>query len=518
MKFVYSIFLFQLLFSFIRDPLPGDLNDDGSVDVLDIVTMVSWILDEYQPTPDEFEVADLNVDGSIDILDIVRLVEIILTGPSLLDISLNPLMSNFDEGYNLFPEWISEVVVETGDLDNLGLFYNSSPDSVSFSIEEGFVLLNYLHPDFNGMAEYGVIASNDAGEIDTAYASINVNPIADVDMNIRALNRFGSPIMDDITSTITINGVEYTTTDGHLRLQLPAGAYDLFAENDSTGVFHPDAGRIDPIILIAEQGYVPIQDDLLAFQDAEELGAIVNVGTSDMNLDFFKMKTWLWDDYVKAFFIYDNSAPSGIDRVNTLTPQVYADTTMTDFAYADPITYANAQWVVDAFFPELAIMSEVPLYPQWVGYSTPPEADPNGETVDRINFLSTENQPGHHGELVNENNVIYEGAVYSPTENSKSNLAGEMFQAYAGARNDPPGGGGINGHILTVDGEGNPHPNQFCSDMTKFWGYTGNGFKLVTGAQQVGESYNKETKTTTIEVEVEDVFGFNHTFEYEVKN
>ena len=518
MKFVYSIFLFQLLFSFIRDPLPGDLNDDGSVDVLDIVTMVSWILDEYQPTPDEFEVADLNVDGSIDILDIVRLVEIILTGPSLLDISLNPLMSNFDEGYNLFPEWISEVVVETGDLDNLGLFYNSSPDSVSFSIEEGFVLLNYLHPDFNGMAEYGVIASNDAGEIDTAYASINVNPIADVDMNIRALNRFGSPIMDDITSTITINGVEYTTTDGHLRLQLPAGAYDLFAENDSTGVFHPDAGRIDPIILIAEQGYVPIQDDLLAFQDAEELGAIINVGTSDMNINLFKMKTWAYDDYVKAVQIYDSRTPPGIDRVNTLTPNVYVDTTWHQYEEPTAETLENSQYVVENFFGELATSSEIPYSPQWMGLSEAPPADENGTTQLYVLFDYTENQPGHHSEGVNTNNVIFTGSVYSPSENSKSNLAGEMFQAYAGARNDPPGGGGINGHILTVDGEGNPHPNQFCSDMTKFWGYTGNGFKLVTGAQQVGESYNKETKTTTIEVEVEDVFGFNHTFEYEVKN
>ena len=57
------------------EPLPGDVNDDGTVNILDIVQLANMILsDDYQ------ESADLNGDGNLNILDIVQLVNIILGG------------------------------------------------------------------------------------------------------------------------------------------------------------------------------------------------------------------------------------------------------------------------------------------------------------------------------------------------------------------------------------------------------------------------------------------------------
>ena len=53
--------------------LPGDVNDDGVVNILDIVQLANMILsDDYQ------ESADLNGDGNLNILDVVQLVNIIL--------------------------------------------------------------------------------------------------------------------------------------------------------------------------------------------------------------------------------------------------------------------------------------------------------------------------------------------------------------------------------------------------------------------------------------------------------
>ena len=53
--------------------LNGDLNTDGSVNVLDVVILVNAILDN------EFNfLADLNQDGLNNVLDIVQLVNIIL--------------------------------------------------------------------------------------------------------------------------------------------------------------------------------------------------------------------------------------------------------------------------------------------------------------------------------------------------------------------------------------------------------------------------------------------------------
>ena len=51
----------------------GDLNMDGIINILDVVTMVSFVLDNVQ-----HELADLNDDGIVNILDIIILVNIIL--------------------------------------------------------------------------------------------------------------------------------------------------------------------------------------------------------------------------------------------------------------------------------------------------------------------------------------------------------------------------------------------------------------------------------------------------------
>ncbi|MBQ8270711.1 MAG: leucine-rich repeat protein [Bacteroidaceae bacterium] len=52
----------------------GDINGDGSVDVSDLTTLVSIILDSSKVT----DVADINGDGSVDVSDLTTLVSIIL--------------------------------------------------------------------------------------------------------------------------------------------------------------------------------------------------------------------------------------------------------------------------------------------------------------------------------------------------------------------------------------------------------------------------------------------------------
>jgi len=59
--------------------IPGDANGDGIVDVLDITTVISFILDN-DPKPFLFEAADQKNDGIIDVLDIISIVQIISEG------------------------------------------------------------------------------------------------------------------------------------------------------------------------------------------------------------------------------------------------------------------------------------------------------------------------------------------------------------------------------------------------------------------------------------------------------
>ena len=56
----------------------GDVNQDGIIDVLDLVKIVSIILGNYVPSNLEYSLSDLNGDNVVDVLDIVAIVNVIL--------------------------------------------------------------------------------------------------------------------------------------------------------------------------------------------------------------------------------------------------------------------------------------------------------------------------------------------------------------------------------------------------------------------------------------------------------
>ena len=69
------------LFPFVLDAQdyePGDVTMDGTIDVLDIVRVVSIILGDINPSDSELDLADLNGDETVDVLDVVMLIDVIL--------------------------------------------------------------------------------------------------------------------------------------------------------------------------------------------------------------------------------------------------------------------------------------------------------------------------------------------------------------------------------------------------------------------------------------------------------
>ena len=56
----------------------GDINQDSTLDVLDIVMQINFVIGNTTPTNIEFTASDINSDNTIDILDIVSLVNLIL--------------------------------------------------------------------------------------------------------------------------------------------------------------------------------------------------------------------------------------------------------------------------------------------------------------------------------------------------------------------------------------------------------------------------------------------------------
>ena len=58
----------------------GDIDGNGQIDVIDVVLLISFILQEEIPSEIEFIASDFNQDGSLDVLDVVAIVETILIG------------------------------------------------------------------------------------------------------------------------------------------------------------------------------------------------------------------------------------------------------------------------------------------------------------------------------------------------------------------------------------------------------------------------------------------------------
>lgn len=81
-----------------EDILYGDANNDGVVNVLDIITIVNYIMGG-NPDPFNFEAADVNNDGIINVLDIIFETNVIMETPGTPCAGM-PLVTYEGQAYN----------------------------------------------------------------------------------------------------------------------------------------------------------------------------------------------------------------------------------------------------------------------------------------------------------------------------------------------------------------------------------------------------------------------------------
>ena len=60
----------------------GDINQDADTNIMDIIILIGFVLENADPTELEFLISDLNGDGMLDVLDVILLVNLILESPS----------------------------------------------------------------------------------------------------------------------------------------------------------------------------------------------------------------------------------------------------------------------------------------------------------------------------------------------------------------------------------------------------------------------------------------------------
>ena len=65
------------MLGFYDEILYGDINNDGQVNIVDVVILVGFIFGE-ELTEEQLELADFNQDGIVNILDVVQMVNQIL--------------------------------------------------------------------------------------------------------------------------------------------------------------------------------------------------------------------------------------------------------------------------------------------------------------------------------------------------------------------------------------------------------------------------------------------------------
>ena len=92
--------------------LTGDINLDNSLNVLDVVMIISFIIGTSEPTDQEFNASDVNLDHSVDVLDVVQIVSSIVNAPpmpsfSLLDFNPNSEYYNTIIGSDFFSGQVS---------------------------------------------------------------------------------------------------------------------------------------------------------------------------------------------------------------------------------------------------------------------------------------------------------------------------------------------------------------------------------------------------------------------------
>ena len=60
------------------DSIPGDINNDGVVDIIDLEMCLDIIMEVLDPTPAQFQAADINKDGVVDSSDVMIINNIIM--------------------------------------------------------------------------------------------------------------------------------------------------------------------------------------------------------------------------------------------------------------------------------------------------------------------------------------------------------------------------------------------------------------------------------------------------------
>lgn len=109
----------------IEDYIPGDVNGDGKVDVVDVAGAVNLILNSGDTSKLNRKAADINGDNIINVVDVAGIVNIILNGNT--GAKSRTMSSTLDDGQPLL--YFNALPIEQGETIALPIMLNTADDS-----------------------------------------------------------------------------------------------------------------------------------------------------------------------------------------------------------------------------------------------------------------------------------------------------------------------------------------------------------------------------------------------------
>jgi len=381
---------------------------------------------------------------------------------------INPLVTSVDEAaqgpivlanFTLNDVDAGDIVISTLDV---------SSDSVYARIQGNQVILDSLQRDYHGIPTLQLTGTDLEGAIATGQIPLTVNPISDVTFILRTLNQPYVPIMDNVESTFQIGDSIYTSTNGQITVQVLPGLKEVFAFNDSTGIFDDNTGEklYESHIAIREAGLHPLLTPALATRSWGDQSSAVTFGTNDRVIDLYVFGLGLLD-YQKINTIINTGGqpPTGLDKPNTLTPEIRIDSTWVNYIAPDEATVEKMIYVVNTMMTELG--EEYGSIPIWGGFGDAEGVSEGNPTTYLLRPDHTA-PPGWATYLADDNNRIWGGYfLLHHSASSLQDIAVEIYQM-DGATGDVAG---LSSLVLRLDNNGNFHYSEFAKTAKRMRTY-----------------------------------------------
>ena len=180
----------------------GDMNIDGTIDILDVVSLRAGIVGNIEFTADQEVIGDVNDDDVIDVLDVVQLRNVIVNKTELGTITIGDPDPNPDPNPNPNPDPNPDP-----DADNITVL--EFEDAKSFSEDDGNKIVLGDSCEFEGYSGTGYVF------MQSGYAQVKFNVTTAGKYKVTIYSNADSDkenyLFDD---TETIDGTKLNTTAG----------------------------------------------------------------------------------------------------------------------------------------------------------------------------------------------------------------------------------------------------------------------------------------------------------------